>query len=47
MDWDCAEALVIPDIARTLDHIQQNGTLPVSLASTKSRHTLILFKGVD
>jgi nicotinamide/nicotinate riboside kinase len=30
MDWDCSGALVIPDIAKALDHIQQNGTMPVS-----------------
>lgn len=30
LDWDCAEALNIPDIAKSLEHIRQNGTFPVS-----------------
>lgn len=30
LDWDCAEALSIPDIVNSLDYIHQNGTFPVS-----------------
>ena len=30
LDWDCAEALSIPDIVKSLKHIHQNGTFPVS-----------------
>ncbi|KAL3421891.1 nicotinamide riboside kinase [Phlyctema vagabunda] len=29
LDWDCAEALSIPDIAKSLEHIRQEGTFPV------------------
>lgn len=29
MDWDCAEALEIPDMEATLTHIEEHGTLPV------------------
>lgn len=28
-DWDCAEALVVPDIVTSLDHIQKHGAFPV------------------
>jgi len=29
-DWDCAEALSLPDMERSLAHIRSTGTLPVS-----------------
>lgn len=29
VDWDCAEALEIPDMEATLTHIEEQGTLPV------------------
>lgn len=29
LDWDCAESLVIPDIEKSLDYIQQNGIFMV------------------
>jgi nicotinamide/nicotinate riboside kinase len=37
VDWDCAEALSIPDIKATLSHIQNHGSLPVRSSSTKLR----------
>ena len=30
LDWDCAESLSIPDIVKSLEHIHQDGTFPVS-----------------
>lgn len=33
LDWDCAAALVIPDIVTSLDHIRQHGNLPVCARS--------------
>lgn len=30
LDWDCAEAIAIPDMIRALEHIRVNGTFPVS-----------------
>lgn len=30
LDWDCAEALSIPSIVKSLDYISKNGTFPVS-----------------
>src|SRR4051794_32753021 len=33
LDWDCAEALSIPDIVSSLKHIHTNGTFPVSSPS--------------
>jgi hypothetical protein len=35
LDWDCAEALAIPDIVKSLDYIQKNGTLIVRLPITE------------
>jgi nicotinamide/nicotinate riboside kinase len=31
LDWDCAEALEIPAMVKSLEHIHQNGTFPVSI----------------
>ena len=33
LDWDCAEALSIPDIVKSLEHIRRDGTFPVSSRS--------------
>lgn len=30
VDWDCAEALYIPDMVKALSWIRENGTFPVS-----------------
>src|ERR1700712_3592102 len=30
LDWDCAESLNIPNIAKSLDYISKTGTFPVS-----------------
>jgi len=32
LDWDCADALAIPDIVKSLDFIQNTGIFPVRLA---------------
>ncbi|KAL7624357.1 ribosylnicotinamide kinase [Parahypoxylon ruwenzoriense] len=37
LDWDCAEAISIPDLARALSHIRAHGTFPVSLLSRTRR----------
>jgi nicotinamide/nicotinate riboside kinase len=33
VDWDCAEALSIPDIVRSLNHIQRTGEFPVRITA--------------
>ena len=40
LDWDCAEALSIPDIVKSLEYIHQHGTFPVSqhILSHRSSH---------
>lgn len=30
VDWDCAEALDIPEMVKSLEHIRKEGTFPVS-----------------
>lgn len=30
LDWDCAGAISLPDMAKALQHIRANGTFPVS-----------------
>ncbi|KFZ11569.1 hypothetical protein V501_04691 [Pseudogymnoascus sp. VKM F-4519 (FW-2642)] len=37
LDWDCAEALSIPDIKSSLSHIQDHGTFPVGPSHSKLR----------
>jgi len=39
LDWDCAEALNIPDIVKSLDYIQINGAFPVYLAFLQNTYT--------
>ena len=31
LDWDCPEALCVPDMIRALSHIRESGTFPVSV----------------
>jgi nicotinamide/nicotinate riboside kinase len=37
LDWDCAEAISISDMAKALEHIRAEGTFPVSTTNTPSR----------
>ncbi|KAK6063108.1 fructosamine kinase [Seiridium cupressi] len=37
LDWDCAEAISIPDMTKALEHIHAGGTFPVSTMKTPSR----------
>ena len=37
VDWDSAESLSIPDMARSLAYIRANGELPVSLSNSSPR----------
>lgn len=30
LDWDCAEAISVPDMIKALEHIRAEGTFPVS-----------------
>ncbi len=30
LDWDCAGSLSIPDMIKSLEHIHEDGTFPVS-----------------
>ncbi|OBT94797.2 ribosylnicotinamide kinase [Pseudogymnoascus verrucosus] len=38
LDWDCAEALSIPDIKSSLSHIQDHGTFPPQFDSKEDRN---------
>lgn len=38
LDWDCAGALAIPDIVKSLEHIHKNGTFPVSSSFSSLSH---------
>ncbi|CZR52817.1 related to M.pneumoniae uridine kinase udk [Phialocephala subalpina] len=40
LDWDCAESLNIPDIAKALEHIRQNGTFPPDLDSKEDQNSV-------
>ncbi|TVY59608.1 Nicotinamide riboside kinase [Lachnellula suecica] len=40
LDWDCAEALDIPRMGKSLDHISQNGTFPPDLDSKEDRNSV-------
>ncbi|KAK0117220.1 ribosylnicotinamide kinase [Cadophora gregata f. sp. sojae] len=37
LDWDCVEALSIPDMVKSLEHIHAEGTFPVSPSSLNHR----------
>jgi len=39
LDWDCMEAISIPDMERSLAHIRSHGTFPVSHPSRLSRRS--------
>jgi nicotinamide/nicotinate riboside kinase len=43
LDWDCAEALAIPDIVKSLDCIQRYGTFPVRLTMLQTSTSGELF----
>ncbi|PBP21665.1 nicotinamide riboside kinase 1 [Diplocarpon rosae] len=38
LDWDCAEAISVPDIVKSLAHIHKEGTFPVSSSSLSHRY---------
>ncbi|OWP02418.1 hypothetical protein B2J93_3206 [Marssonina coronariae] len=38
LDWDCAEAISVPDIVKSLEHIHEEGTFPVSSSSLSHRY---------
>ncbi|TAQ89154.1 Ribosylnicotinamide kinase [Chlorociboria aeruginascens] len=40
LDWDCAEALSIPDIVKSLEHIHKEGTFPPSLDSKEDQNSV-------
>ncbi|EKD12740.1 nicotinamide riboside kinase 1 [Drepanopeziza brunnea f. sp. 'multigermtubi' MB_m1] len=40
LDWDCAEALSIPDIVKSLQHIHAEGTFPPDLDSKEDRNSV-------
>ncbi|KAE8444454.1 hypothetical protein EG329_000545 [Mollisiaceae sp. DMI_Dod_QoI] len=40
LDWDCAGALSIPDIVKSLDHIRKAGTFPPDLDSKEDQNSV-------
>ncbi|KAF4629791.1 hypothetical protein G7Y89_g8355 [Cudoniella acicularis] len=40
LDWDCAEALSIPDMLKSLKHIHQDGTFPPDLDSKEDQNSV-------
>ncbi|KAH8599338.1 P-loop containing nucleoside triphosphate hydrolase protein [Bisporella sp. PMI_857] len=40
LDWDCAEALSIPDMVKSLEHIHKNGTFPPDLNSKEDQNSV-------
>lgn len=40
LDWDCAEALSIPDIAKSLEYIHRNGNFPPDLESKEDQNSV-------
>ncbi|QSZ31513.1 hypothetical protein DSL72_001080 [Monilinia vaccinii-corymbosi] len=40
VDWDCAEALDIPKMAKSLEHIRREGTLPPNFDSKEDQNSL-------
>ncbi|KAK1761127.1 P-loop containing nucleoside triphosphate hydrolase protein [Echria macrotheca] len=40
VDWDCAEALSIPDMERALSHIRTTGTFPPTLLSKEDQNSV-------
>ncbi|KAK3387234.1 P-loop containing nucleoside triphosphate hydrolase protein [Podospora didyma] len=40
VDWDCAEAISIPDMERSLAHIRSAGTFPPDLSSKEDQNSI-------
>ncbi|CAG8953385.1 hypothetical protein HYFRA_00010133 [Hymenoscyphus fraxineus] len=40
LDWDCAEALSIPSMVKSLEHIHAHGTFPPDLDSKEDQNTV-------
>jgi len=40
LDWDCAEALSIPDMVKSLEHIHKEGTFPPQLDSKEDQNSV-------
>ncbi|SPO05780.1 related to M.pneumoniae uridine kinase udk [Cephalotrichum gorgonifer] len=40
LDWDCAEAISVPDMEAALDHIRATGTFPASLDSKEDQNSV-------
>ncbi|KAH8687333.1 P-loop containing nucleoside triphosphate hydrolase protein [Tricladium varicosporioides] len=40
VDWDCAEALSMPDMIKSLNHIHQAGTFPPDLDSKEDQNSI-------
>ncbi|OIW25852.1 nicotinamide riboside kinase 1 [Coniochaeta ligniaria NRRL 30616] len=40
VDWDCAEAISVPDMEAALRHIHQTGTFPTFIASKEDQNTI-------
>ncbi|KAG4029562.1 hypothetical protein MFRU_015g01000 [Monilinia fructicola] len=40
VDWDCAEALNIPEMVKSLEHIRKNGTFPPDLDSKEDQNSI-------
>ncbi|KAK7752318.1 ribosylnicotinamide kinase [Diatrype stigma] len=40
VDWDCPEALCIPDMIRALSHIRKNGTFPPFVDSKEDQNSI-------
>ncbi|CAL3973570.1 hypothetical protein PZA11_005773 [Diplocarpon coronariae] len=40
LDWDCAEAISVPDIVKSLEHIHEEGTFPPDLNSKEDQNSV-------
>ncbi|KAB5585337.1 P-loop containing nucleoside triphosphate hydrolase protein [Coniochaeta sp. 2T2.1] len=40
VDWDCAEAISVPDMEKALRHIHETGTFPSFIASKEDQNTI-------
>ncbi|KAF5869583.1 putative nicotinamide riboside kinase 1 protein [Botrytis fragariae] len=40
VDWDCAEALDIPEMVKSLEHIRKEGTFPPNLDSKEDKNSI-------
>lgn len=40
VDWDCAEAISVPDLVAALNHVHETGTFPTFVASKEDQNTV-------